>query len=154
SSANTNQILRYDGTGAFSGVFVPAGSAGLTGPAGLAFGPDRNHDGVRDLYVASNGTNQVLVYSGADGTPLGPFVAARSGVLAGPHDMQFGPDGNLYVVASATSYEQVLRFDGASGAFIDSPVATGSGLDPETAFIAFDPQGALCVSGEYANTVL
>lgn len=149
------EVLRYDGTtGEFMGAFVTAGSAGLTGPAGLAFGPDRNGDTVRDLYVASNGTNQVLAYSGADGTPLGPFVAAGSGGLAGPNDMRFGPDGNLYVVASATSYEQVFRFDGVTGAFIDIPVAAGSGLDPETAFIAFDPEGALCVSGESASTVL
>jgi DNA-binding beta-propeller fold protein YncE len=155
SNGGPMEVLRYDGTtGVFMGAFVTAGSGGLANPGGVLFGPDRNGDSTPELYVASSGTDQVLVFDGLSGTPLGVFVAAGSGDLDGPWDMQFGPDGNLYVVASATSYEQVFRFDGASGAFIDTPVAAGSGLDPETAFIAFDPQGALCVSGENANNVL
>ena len=41
SSNNTNEVLRYDrATGAFLGAFVTAGSGGLVGPRGLAFGPD------------------------------------------------------------------------------------------------------------------
>jgi hypothetical protein len=155
ASYDTNQVLRYDGTtGAFLSAFVAAGSGGLSGPSGIRFGLDRNGDAVPDLYVASNLTNQILVYSGTDGSFVGVFVAAGSGGLAGPHDMQFGPDGNLYVVSSATSYEQVFRFDGASGAFLDIPIATGSGIGPETTFIAFDPQGNLYASSQYASEVL
>jgi hypothetical protein len=68
--------------------------------------------------------------------------------------MHFGPDGNLYVVSSGTSYEQVYRFNGTTGAFMDIPIATGSGIGPETTFIAFDGQGELYAGSEYANEVL
>jgi hypothetical protein len=57
SSAATNQLLEYDSTTGApggSGVFVPAGSAGLSRPLGLAFGPNGN------LFVSSSGTNQIL----------------------------------------------------------------------------------------------
>src|SRR5437868_47333 len=69
--------------------FVPAGSGGLNGPTAVLFGPDRNGDSVPDLYVGSYLTNQVLVYSGADGTFLGVFVAAGSGGLnySGPRKL-------------------------------------------------------------------
>jgi DNA-binding beta-propeller fold protein YncE len=155
ASAGTNQVLRYNGnTGAFIDAFVAAGSGGLSIPSGIAFGPDTNNDGVSDLYVTSNGTNQVLEYSGKDGSFLGVFVAAGSGGLNGPHDMHFGPDGNLYVVSSGTSYEQVFRYNGTTGAFMDVPIATGSGIGPETTFIAFDGQGELYAGSENANEVL
>jgi sugar lactone lactonase YvrE len=155
ASAATNQVLRYNGqTGAFIDAFVAAGSGGLSVPSGIAFGLDTNNDGVSDLYVASNGTNQVLAYSGKDGLFLGVFVAAGSGGLNGPHDMHFGPDGNLYVVSSGTSYEQVFRYNGTTGAFMDIPIATGSGIGPETTFIALDGQGELYAGSQYADEVL
>jgi hypothetical protein len=155
ASKDTNQVLRYNGsTGAFIDDFFAAGSGGLTVPRAVRFGPDRNGDSVPDLYVSSFGTNQVLVYSGTDGSFLGVFVAAGSGGLNGPLDMQFGPDGNLYVVSSNTHYEQVFRYNGTTGAFMDIPIATGSGIGPETIFIAFDGQGELYAGSEYANEVL
>src|SRR5262249_35149967 len=90
ASYYTNQVLRYNGqSGAFMDSFVAAGSGGLSEPGGIAFGPDANNDGVSDLYVASIATNQVLEYSGKDGSFLGVFVAAGSGGLNGPHDLHF-----------------------------------------------------------------
>ncbi len=60
--------------------------------------------------------------------------------------MQFGPDGNLYVVSSATRYEQVFRFDGTTGAFIDDLViATGERRRPGNLVHHVRPAGcALC----------
>src|SRR5262249_50070038 len=104
--------------------------------------------------VSSKDTNQVLVYSGSDGSFLSAFVTAGSGGLNGPHSMQFGLDGNLYVASSGTSYQQVLRFDGASGAFIDIPIATGSGIGPAAHFSAFDRQGVLSACSPRANEIL
>jgi hypothetical protein len=50
-----------------------------------------------------------------------------------PHDVDFGPDGNLYV--SSIGSNSVLRFHGQSGEYL-GVAATGSGLDIPT-YIAF-----------------
>src|SRR5262245_19997828 len=56
------------------------------------------------------------------------FVAEGSGGLHASSVSHFGPDGNqdgvsdLYVPSAVT--DQILRYDGASGAFIDAFVAT------------------------------
>lgn len=151
ADVNTDRVLRYNGTtGAFLNEFVAAGD-GLDSPGNILFGPDRNSDSVGDLYVASNLTDEVLVYNGIDGAPLGAFIAAGSGGLDGPHDMAFGPDGNLYVVSSAGSEESVSRFDGTDGSFIDVVVPS---VPPETTFIAFNDRGNLYLSSEYAHEIL
>jgi hypothetical protein len=152
-SARTHEVLRYDPvSGAFIDAFVTAGSGGVSSPATALFGSDRNGDDVPDLYVSSNLTNEVLLYSGADGAPLGVFVTANSGGLAGPHDMEFGADGHLYVVSSASSNERVFRFDGTTGAFID--IIIPEGLVPETSFITFNDAGELFVTSERASEVI
>ncbi len=106
ASANNDQVLRYNGaTGAFIAAFASGG--GLDSPTGLVFGPDGN------LYVAS----------GNSGKPA-PDA---------PIDLVLGPIGNLYV-ASANN-DQVLRYNGDTGAFIDV-FASGGGLD-EPVFLVF-----------------
>jgi hypothetical protein len=148
-----DRILKYDGaTGAFLGEFIASGTGGLDDPGAILFGPDRNSDGADDLYVSSFFTDNVLVFSGVDGTSLGVFVATGSGGLDGPHDMEFGPDGHLYVVNSETSNEKVYRFDGTTGAFLD--IVIPSGIEPETAFITFDRDGNLYVASERTHNVL
>ena len=75
SSMETDTVLRYDmETGAFLGVFVSAGSGGLSGPRGLARGPDGN------LYVSSFDNGSVLRYDGATGAFVDAFVAAAEDV--------------------------------------------------------------------------
>ena len=50
-------------------VFVEPKSAGLDGPAGMAFGDDGF------LYVASRNSKEILRYRGIDGRPHGkPFI--------------------------------------------------------------------------------
>jgi hypothetical protein len=121
-----DSVLRYDGmTGAplpapgrAGAVFVPSHSGGLQNNYGqLDFGLDGN------LYVASDGTNNVLRYDGTTGEFLGVFVVAGSGGLNQPEGLVFGPDGRLYVGSGGTN--NVLRYDGNSGAFLD--VFTGAG---------------------------
>ena len=71
ASEYTNEVLQYDATtGAFVDVFVTAGSGGISGPYGLAFGPDGN------LYVSGRNSNDVVRYDGTTGAPAGTFVAA------------------------------------------------------------------------------
>jgi hypothetical protein len=152
SSRATHNILRYDGsTGAFLGDFVVSGSAGLDTPQGLTFGPDGN------LYVASsailnNNARGVLRFQGPTGpTPgafLDTFVPADTGALRTPFGPIFGPDGNgdgqfdLYVTSSrfngvTGNKATVKRYDGVTGAFIDTFVTEGSGGLDEAQFLTF-----------------
>ncbi len=57
----------------------------------------------------------------------------------------FGPDGHLYVNSEHTN--NVLRYDGATGAFIDV-FASGGGID-ESEGIGFGPDGNLYVVSEF-----
>ena len=72
-------MLEYNGTtGAFVTAFVGAGSGGLALPIGLVFGPNGN------LFVSSDGTDQVLEYNGTTGAFVTAFVGAGSGGLGFP----------------------------------------------------------------------
>jgi glucose/arabinose dehydrogenase len=168
SSQNTNQVLEYNGsTGAFVKALVPAGSGGLTNPRGLTFGPDGN------LYVASfdvaSGANGIMRYQGplaaSPGSPLpatgqsGAIFVAQfeamppesGGVPAGgPSQLIFGPDGNLYVDGGFS--QGVNRYDGATGAFLNSFIALGTGGLTTGRGMAFDQEGRLYV-GDASDAV-
>jgi subtilase family serine protease len=119
SNTHRNEILRYDTLlGAFAGVFVPSGSGGLSAPGDLAF-DDRGR-----LYVINATTGDVQRFS-ENGGPLGVFVAAGSGGLSDPAGLTFGPDGDLYVSSRGT--DQILRYDGETGAFLGAFVGAGAG---------------------------
>lgn len=65
--------------------------------------------------------------------------------------MTFGPDDNLYITSFATN--QVLRYDGVTGAFIDAFVTAGlEGLDQPTG-LGFGSDGNLYV-GDSANALV
>ena len=144
SSFGNARVLRYDGmTGAFIDEFVPPGLGGLGFPYGLVFGPDGN------LYVSSFGNAQVLRYNGTSGSFIDVFVPSDtngfvSSVLDGPTGLVFGPDGNLYV--SSFNNNQVLRYNGASGSFIDPFVTASSGGLSFPDGLVFGPDGNLYVS--------
>jgi hypothetical protein len=104
SSRNTNQVLRFNGTTGVppsNPVFVTAGSGGLSGPGGLAFGPGTQ------LHVAAAAGDPVLQYDGVTGASIGSF--ATSGV-SGPAGMAFGRDGHLYVASRLD--HRIVRYDG------------------------------------------
>ncbi len=122
-----SRVLRYDGsTGSFIGIFVASGSGGLDDAELIKFGPDE------DLYVCSANDGSVMRYSGTTGAllpgPLGAlgtaqFVTPGSGGLSNPHDLAYGPDGNLYVASFGSS--AVIQYDGTTGAFLSQFVAAG-----------------------------
>ena len=112
-------------------VFVSPGDGGLVDPHDAIFGPDGN------LYVSGFGSHKVIVYDGSTGDLIEVFVEDvigtpedESGGLLNAHGMAFGPDGNLYVASFGT--DQVLRYNGATGAFIDVFVGVGNGLNGTT----------------------
>ena len=68
-SGGKDSILRHDLRQGSTNVFVEPKSAGLNGPAGMAFGDDGF------LYVASRNSKEILRYGGIDGRPRGkPFI--------------------------------------------------------------------------------
>jgi streptogramin lyase len=124
SSYFTSSILRYNGTtGAYLDVFVPSGSGGLSGPISLIFGSDGH------LYVCSDRSNTIMRYNGVTGDPRpsngnSGAVFATAGNLDQPRDLVFGPDNNLYVTSFNNA--RVLRYNGTTGAFMDTFVPPGS----------------------------
>jgi Calx-beta domain len=86
------------------------------------------------------------------------FVAEGSGGIIGPGGLIFGPDANqdgaadLYVVG--TSSDAVYRYDGRTGAFIDTFVPPSSGGLDQPRDLAFGPDGSLYISSELTNQVL
>jgi glucose/arabinose dehydrogenase len=69
-SGGKDSIMRHDLRQGTTSVFVEPKSAGLNGPAGMAFGDDGF------LYVASRNSKEILRYGGTDGRPHGrPFVS-------------------------------------------------------------------------------
>jgi outer membrane protein assembly factor BamB len=151
SSNNMGTVLRFDGkTGAFLDTFVAPGAGGLQIPGSMLFGPDGN------FYVVDIPQSQILRFDGKTGAFLDKFVAPGSGGLENPIGMTFGPDGNLYVDNTrffAHTGGGILRYNGRTGAFMDTFVAPGSGGLAKPLFVIFGPEGDLFVaSAETANS--
>jgi outer membrane protein assembly factor BamB len=117
-------VLRYNGTtGEFLGTF--ASHASLDGVASITYGSDGK------LYVLGEFSLNVLRFDGLTGAFIDEFISASEmgGVgLTDPGFMEFGSDGNLYILHHISSLpDAVFKFDGTTGAFI-STFATGSGM--------------------------
>jgi sugar lactone lactonase YvrE len=136
-------VLQYNATtGAYVGVFVAAGSGGLSGPDHMTFGPDGN------LYVSSANTNQVLEYNGTTGAFLGTFVTSGSGGLSGVRGIAFDPSGSYLFVASSGS-GQVLKYNAQTGAYVG---VAASGLSSPSD-VKFGADGLLYVLVQGANRI-
>ena len=156
----TDRIARYDPvTHELNENFIlDQGHMGR--PVGFAFGPDG------DLYVlndtpapgySGSATNfwNVLKYDGTTGAFITNFVASGEGGLVQPDlpGIVFGPDGNLYVSSndySQSGNDQVLEYNGQTGAFITNFVAAGSGGLVRAGALSFGPDGNLYVE-DYAS---
>lgn len=145
ASYGSDSIQRFSlATGKSLSTFIPMRRGHLASPTMLAFGPDRN------LYVANRENFDIRRYDGRTGAFLGTFVRAGSGGLVEPGDFAFGPDGNLYVI-NASSFlapppDEVLRFNGKTGAPMGAFIKAGSGLT-EPHNLTFGPDGSLYVGG-------
>jgi subtilisin-like proprotein convertase family protein/streptogramin lyase len=136
-------LQAYDGkTGAFLGTLSPQGGFAIT------LGPDN------DLYYCKYGGGDQTVFRYDFATKsVSTFVTPGSGGLTTPKSLAFGHDANgdgvpdLYVASLGT--EQILCYDGATGAFLGAVVSNLNGV----AGVAFGPDGNLYFTNEWANTV-
>ncbi len=106
--------------------------------------------GTVEVCAANLRDNTVSCYDAATGQPAALAVAAGAGGLRAPTGLTFGPDGNLYVSSSGTN--QVLRFDGQTGAFLDVFVSDSALVQPFS--VIFGPDGNLYVSSGARGVVL
>jgi sugar lactone lactonase YvrE len=139
-SRGSNVVLRYDGAGAFQGVF--ASTSALVRPVGITFGPDGN------VYVAAGDTANVLRFDGTTGASMGVFT--HGATIQSPRNVNFGPDGAFYVADGFLN--QILRFDGTTGAF-DRIFIQDPALNGPTSF-TFGPDGNVYVVSVLTNQVL
>ncbi len=122
------RVVRYDAdSGAFLGNFVAPGSGGLVDPHDFLFAPDGY------LYLSAMDSARVNKYDGQTGAFIENFVIDdpttpaidETGGLVSPHGLEIGPDGHLYVASFGS--DEVLRYDGRTGDFIDAFVTVGAG---------------------------
>jgi DNA-binding beta-propeller fold protein YncE len=93
------------------------------------------------------------------GAFLGVFIPTGSGGLTDPHYLFFHTDGRLYVTAFGNN--KVVRFDAATGAFLDAFVIDDAGTPEDESGglvsahgAAFGPDGDLYVASFGNNRVL
>ena len=144
-SSAPGSVLRYNATtGAFVDDFVASGSGGLSTPEGLVFGPDGN------LYVT---TDAAAAASCAITGPPGPssIPSCRQGA-SGSRAPGVWPSVPTATFTSAISPSRgnILRYNGTTGAFIDTFVPTASGGLGTPRPLIFGPDDNLYV-GDYAN---
>jgi sugar lactone lactonase YvrE len=149
--SGTDRVYQYDAaagrtSGSQSASASFALAAGNTNPQGIA---DPPAIGIADA-TATEGSGAIRF--------IDDFVSASSGGLARPRYAMFGPDRtgdgvvDLYVVSADT--DEVLHYDGQSGAFIGVFVSSGSGGLDEPWAMAFGPDGNLFVTGMHSDNVL
>jgi uncharacterized protein (TIGR03437 family) len=161
--ASTGVVTRVAGTGTadYNGDSIPAASAQLSGPTGLAV------DAAGNLYIADAGNFRVRMVSGGIITTIagngtqgytdGPAASAQFNGLA---DLAIDSAGNLYV---ADFYNQAIRLlshgvmttvagNGAYGTGGDNLPATSVPLAGPSG-IALDSAGNLYIAEAYNNKI-
>ncbi|TDF34621.1 hypothetical protein EYS14_22960 [Alteromonadaceae bacterium M269] len=115
---------------------------------GLSSAEHMTLDSGGNLLVTNAGSRNITRYN-TNGAFLGEFISAGSGGLGVPGCITLGPDGNIYVCSSDT--DQVLRFDGNTGAFIDVFVEAEAGglMQPVSLVFAGQPLDEFRLDGEH-----
>ncbi|HVK14484.1 MAG TPA: proprotein convertase P-domain-containing protein [Gemmataceae bacterium] len=138
ASDRAGKVFKYDTATGEVSTFV----SGLFYPSALAF------DAAGDLCVAHAGGGVIWKYDGTTGQRVGdvPFADLPCDTVM---DMEFGPDGDLYVAPSSNNFDEkrVLKVDVDTGAITEF-VAASAGLIRRPLALAFGPDGDLYVASE------
>jgi sugar lactone lactonase YvrE len=97
-----------------------------------------------DLLIANDAPSNpdgILRYNSMTGAFIGSFLSTP---IASPISMIYGPDGNLYL--ASTSTHSITRYQGQTGQFIDTFVASQSGGLSAAYDMTFGPDGNLYVA--------
>lgn len=147
-ASETDNILEFNGAGAFIGEFIADGAGGepfldgLKAPKGIAFAPDGS------FFAVSNGSpHRLLKFNGMTGAYLADLTATLGSTSFDvPYwGLAFGPDGNLYLSGGTTG--GVLRFNPTTATFMDVFVPMGSGGLNNAHGLTFGPDDNLYVAG-------
>ena len=114
---NTNTLLSFNLNNLTAAPQVLS-TQGLDKPEHLAV------DSKANIYVANAGSKDVSQFD-SNGNFLGRFISAGSGGLGQLGCLTIGPEGDIYICSTDT--DQVLKYDGVSGAFLDVFVKTAAG---------------------------
>jgi sugar lactone lactonase YvrE len=105
------------------------------------------------LLIGNTNSNNVVIFDEKTGKYLGIFIPPKTGGLAKPDDLIFGPDGDLYISSGETSENSaVLRYDGNTGEF-KGTFASGNGMVRPYG-LTFGPDGNLYVSSFKSDRIL
>lgn len=130
------QAVRPD-TGILDFIVTPSlgDGSGIDDPSDILAMPNGNF-----VLIADMARNRIVRVDPTAPTLSNVFVASGSGGLQTPTGMAYGPDGHLYVSSAGTN--QVLRFNGQNGAFIDVFSKTPPGVLQEPRKLLFVPRVA------------
>lgn len=141
-------ILRLDpATGRFVDNFIDGGAQGAGTFVDLLFDP------AGDLLVLDNTSRRIRRYSGVDGSFLGDFADLSSTGITSLKYMEYGPDGNLYAVATGSMGHTVQGID-PGGTSLGSLITPGAGGLSGGSGLVFHTDGKLYVSNSGANTII
>lgn len=99
--------------------------------------------------IPTRGEASVLRY---DFSTTSLFVAVNSGGLGPAWGVTFGPDNHLYV--GDVPADAIRKYDGNTGAYIETFIASGSGGLDRPRGIAFGPDGSFWVSSANTDEIL
>jgi hypothetical protein len=138
---NTNRLLAFSLDNLTAAPQVLS-NQGLNKPEHLAADSDGN------IYVTNAGSKDLSQFD-SSGNFVRQIVTAGSGGLGSPSCLTIGPDDNIYICSGDT--DQVLKYDGASGAFLNVFVETAAGglNQPVSLVFAGLPQDEFRLHGEH-----
>ena len=107
-----------------------------------------------DILVLDNVSRNIRRYSGADGTYLGDFADLSAAGMTSPKYMEYGPDGNIYIVGNGAGGNTIQVIDSATGQSLGSFITPGAGGLITGQGLVFHTDGMLYVSNGIGNSIL